>query len=202
MMPKFDVVKKGYDIAQVNNYLTASVQSDKDALSEKSIRIEELKAENAALLREIEQLKKREKNVNEALMTAIEKAKEMDYSTKIRFALEGERIKLFRDKWLNYCDKNIQDTYLQKKRGEVSGALMDIEEELVEAMSKDMDLQVSRPENEVQAQYMEEAKRIISKARKTAGVKHEESTAATFNLNELNNPPELEDICKQLGLMA
>lgn len=202
-MENFKLEKKGYSKLEVDAYLNL-VKSEREALNSKSIRLEELKAENAKLKAEINVLKTRENSVNDALMTAIEKAKEMDYSTKIRFALEGERIKLFRQKWINFCDKERQNLKLQDKKGLITNQLLEIENEIINVMGKDLNLVPTKGvEPDVDKQYLEESKRILNKAKKMTASESriEENLPKEFDLNDLDNPPNLEDLCKQLGLI-
>lgn len=202
-MARFKIVKKGYSLEEVENYINNSMRSDKESSQDKSIRIDELKAEIDTLKRRIEEYKRKEDNVNDALYTAIEKAKEMDYATKIRFALEGERVKLFKEKWIAFCDKEKANLRIVERRGEITNQLVDIEREIVKTIANDLKLKVENCDtlNSAEKQYLSESKRILEKARNECACKNE-VMASDFNLNELSNPPNLEELCKQLGLMG
>ena len=73
-MYKFDTVKKGYDKVQVDNYINREIDSYKQTISDKNMRISELLHQNNNLNKQIDEFKLREDNVNKALITAIEKA--------------------------------------------------------------------------------------------------------------------------------
>lgn len=172
-MARFKIVKKGYSLEEVENYINNSMRSDKESSQDKSIRIDELKAEIDTLKRRIEEYKRKEDNVNDALYTAIEKAKEMDYATKIRFALEGERVKLFKEKWIAFCDKEKANLRIVERRGEITNQLVDIEREIVKTIANDLKLKVENCDtlNSAEKQYLSESKRILERHVMNAPVK-------------------------------
>lgn len=153
----FSISRKGYDKEQVQEYI--KVQTDK---YEKTIlglrdRVEGLLRENQDLLRKVDLLKKEQDNINLALTQAIDKAKNIEYSSKVKFALEGERLKVFSSKWESYCKANI-NVIDKSQRDGVRGKLREFEEELTTLMSKE--LNIGDYVNEADQDFFSESKRL------------------------------------------
>jgi len=123
-------------------------------------RIEGLLRENQELVRKVESLKKEQDSINIALTQAIDKAKNIEYSSKVKFALEGERLKIFSSKWQSYCKANVNVVDRAQRDG-VSDRLKDFENELVELMSKE--LNISDYVNEADQDFFSESKRLNRK---------------------------------------
>ena len=156
----FSISRKGYDKNQVQEYI--KYQSDK---YEKTIgglrdRVEGLIRENQELVKKVESLKKEQDNINLALTQAIDKAKNIEYSSKVKFALEGERLKIFSSKWESYCKANI-NVIDKSQRDGVRGRLREFEDELVNLMSKE--LNIGDYVNEADQDFFTESKRLNRK---------------------------------------
>lgn len=234
-MDRFRLERKGYDKKEVEDYLARSEKQRQTVISEQAMRIEEMKAQIVKLEQDNESYRLRENSVNEALLSAIEKAKEIDGTTRIRFALEGERIKLFENKWISYCKKTMQSL---KIKNETVEFLNSVDSELAQLMYQDLNIMQSEPAE----QYAAEKARLKKRGKIAAEHKDhigdeeniftyddyeamtetpelqatqkskitqakvnsvpQQSTAANnaFNLDDLQNPPTLADLCKQLGL--
>ena len=67
--------------------------------SEKTARINELKAENAKIMQELDAYRAREKEIAETLTFARKKSDEFIAEAKVKYALECERLKIYRKKW-------------------------------------------------------------------------------------------------------
>lgn len=202
-MNKFEIVRRGYNVAQVEEYLSNKDLLDKQSLLAKNQRVEELKAEVSRLISEQQAYKKKEESVNLALITAIEKANEIECQTKLRFTLECERIKLFRGKWTAFVSRYSHELGLALKMDEFNNSLEGLERELADMMRSNTKIdEGSNAKNDPQAQYLEESKRLIAKLKSKNSQKQQDALSAQFNLDEINNPPKLEDLCKDLGLTS
>ena len=95
-MYNFDIAKKGYNTEQVDRYITKEIDSYKQVVAEKNMRISELLHMNNNLNKQIDEYKLREDNVNKALITAIEKAQEMESLIKKSYNIELERLRIWR----------------------------------------------------------------------------------------------------------
>ena len=161
-MSKFNIVKKGYDISEVESYLAKQAISDKQCIQDKSLRIEDLIAEVNCLKGQLSQFKSRESNVNNALITALDKAQEMEYVAKMRYELELERVKIFRNKWMSYCDNIKEKCKITESKGEVIGVLDLLVSDLADSISNGIKFSLNDVDSDVTAQYREEANRILN----------------------------------------
>lgn len=70
-----------------------------DLVNKQSLRLEELKKENERILRELDAYRAKEKEISETLAYAKKQAESITAEAKIKYALECERIKIYRQKW-------------------------------------------------------------------------------------------------------
>ena len=107
-MDTFRVKFKGYDKKQVDDYIVGLSSQFEKTNAELRERIKRLENENDELYRNLCDYRRREESISTALMNAIDKAKEIDYASKVRFALEGERLSDFSRKWTTYCTGQVR----------------------------------------------------------------------------------------------
>ena len=154
---KFSIKRKGYDKSEVQEYIKA--QTDKYEMTILGLRdrVEGLQRENQNLLRKVDLLKSEQDSVNLALTQAIDKAKNIEYSSKVKFALEGERLKVFSGKWESYCKANVSAVDRAQRDG-VRGRLREFEDELIELLSKE--LNIGDYVNEADIDFFAESQRL------------------------------------------
>lgn len=136
---EFAIVRKGYDPKQVDAYLEKLTRQYDDATLERTDRIEELKHENARLQEQITRLQDKQQTVELLLEQAADKAKEMEYASKVRYCLEGERIRLFRAKWTEYCTRQTSGMW-QEQDAAMQRTLARAEEELRTLMASQLNI--------------------------------------------------------------
>ena len=91
---------------------------------------------------------------------AVEKSKQIEYASKVRYALEGERLKIFSDKWMRYCE-SVASKVDKDIAISTSNFIKKTEEELKEGLVKD--LNVGSFLSEVSSVYNRERDRLINK---------------------------------------
>lgn len=106
-MDTFRTKFKGYDKKQVDDYIIGLSSQFEKSNAELRERVKRLENENDGLYRDLCAYRQREESISTALMNAIDKAKEIDYASKVRFALEGERLADFSRKWTSYCRNQV-----------------------------------------------------------------------------------------------
>ena len=153
----FSISRKGYDKNQVQEYIKAQTDKYEKTILGLRDRVEGLTRENQELMRKVDSLKKEQDNINIALTQAIDKAKNIEYSSKVKFALEGERLKVFSGKWESYCKANV-NVIDKSQRDGVRGKLREFEEELVTLMSKE--LNIGDYVNEADQDFFSESRRL------------------------------------------
>lgn len=154
---KFSSQRKGYDKGQVEEYIKMLTDKYESTILALRDRIEGLTRENKGMYDKVNELKREQDSINLALTQAIDKAKNIEYSSKVKFALEGERIKIFSSKWQSYCKANVQ-TVDKSQRDGVVARLKEYEDELTQLMSKE--LNISDFVSEADQDYYSESKRL------------------------------------------
>lgn len=195
-MYNFEIVKKGYNSSQVDNYITKEIDSYKKVVAEKNMRISELLHMNNNLNKQIEEYKAREDNVNKALITAIEKCEEMELLVKKSYNIELERLRIWRDKWLIYADKCKAVAGFNSIKGEVIGVLAALEEELISRINSGITLSTEKNLSEPEAQYNKELARMESKRAATA----EDFVNTDEEIEKILSNPEFNKLIKSLGI--
>lgn len=153
----FATARKGYDRFQVQEYIKDMTDKYEKTIMGLRDRVEGLKRENGELTHKVDLLKHDQDSINLALTQAIDKAKNIEYSSKVKFALEGERLKIFSSKWQSYC-KATCNTVDKSQRDNVVAKLKEFEGELVDLMNKE--LNIGDYVNEAEQDYFSENRRL------------------------------------------
>ncbi len=191
-MYKFDIVKKGYNKEQVDSYIAREIDSYKQTVSDKNMRISELLHLNNNLNKQLDEYKLREDNVNKALITAIEKSQEMEMLVKKSYNIELERLRIWRDKWVSYAEKCKGIVGFTSVKGEVIGVLTMLEDELVQRINKGISLSTDVGLNEAEEQYSKELARIESKN----NVSKDDLIASDDEIEKILSNPEFNKLIK------
>lgn len=194
-MYKFEIVKKGYNTLQVDNFISKEIEDYKQAVQDKNIRLQELLHQNADLKKQLQECRSREANVNQALVTAIEKSQEMEQIAKNSYNLELERLRVWRNKWIGYVENLKKSCKLTECKGEVIGILSSLEQELLENIKCGINLSYTKNLSEPEKQYNRELERIERKKEKTTD--HDENFD---ELDKILSNPEFNDLIKSLGI--
>ena len=195
-MYSFDIVKKGYNKEQVDSYIAKETDSYKQTIADKNMRISELLHLNNNLNKQLDEYKMREDNVNKALITAIEKAQEMEMLVKKSYNIELERLRIWRDKWNSYAEKCKGIVGFNSLKGEVIGVLSALENELIERIDKGIALNTKAGLNEAEEQYSKEVARIQSKQNKA----NEDLIATDEEIERILSNPDFNNLIKSLGI--
>ena len=163
-------------------------------IAEQRIQISELSKENFQLLEELEKFKEKEKLISSALINAEKRAQEIIEQAELQYSLEVAKLKKFCDKWDEYFNmlKEKYPLYPTTKKA------IKIKEKIVQAEKISKSKKIIE---EVDAMLSEDGQVFDPKS------KIRDYIAATsdngFNMNDVLNPGklELEDLCKELGLI-
>lgn len=105
-----------------------------DLVKEQAKRIAELKGENARLLQKLDEYEKRDREIIDTLAFAKKKCDEMLSESKVKYALECERLKTFHEKWIAAA----KDGYLKYGIEQTDRILRDCRAELEKAFADDL----------------------------------------------------------------
>ncbi|MDR1906309.1 MAG: DivIVA domain-containing protein [Clostridiales bacterium] len=163
-MSGFSVVRRGYNAKEVDEYIAKNKSYLEDKLKEQKLRINELKIQNLKLAAIIKEMRAREDDVKNALIAANEKAKEIMSAAKLKYALEGQRLRLLQVKWTNHFEslgnKEICDDYKP-----MQAYYIGIEAELQSILKNDFGITVEKAEtsihDDILSQYKSETKRLF-----------------------------------------
>lgn len=180
--------EKKLNNSQVQALLRAEQFKYEINLSEQKERIFELVEENKKLKKEISTFKTKDEQVGKALICAVGRAKEIEDSAKKKFINGINRVKIFESKFANYY-KMIMQIY------PVDQTLMQAEEFIKQL---DIVLDVDNMTSVDTSKKMFNSKNTLGQRFNVDG----ETSEFGFDLTEALNPSkDLEDICRELGLM-
>ena len=183
-MARFSIVKKGYSVDEVEGFINKLLQLTEDRLTEQSKRINELKGELRAVTAEKNELRAREISVSQALTEAMRRADEIERAAQARYAIELNRLRLFRKRFDEYITKISDEAPISDAISEFKGSVKALESELAEVMQNEFNLINSIPP-------IQELEHEVTKSEDNG-----------FDLKEALTPKEtLEEICKELGLI-
>lgn len=190
-----ELKKRSYKRSEVNLMLEAYKTEYESRINEQRNRIQELISQNDSLCVECEKLKQKENLILLTLERAEKTALELKELSEKEYALEIERLKKFSEKWDAYFKK-------VKEKYPTSSAV----KKAVGIKSKlDKSIKLSTPK-----EVIDEMENLIdgkSKTKFQPKNKIRDYIAATendgFNMEEVLNPGDLqlEDLCKELGLL-
>ena len=176
-----------------------AVAAEKDKIFALLEENAELKQQNAALLR-------RDKLISDALVAAVEKAKEIESAAKRKCDLEIKRLRLFQAKWQQYFARVMEQYPVDENLQKMQEFTQKVGEILGSESGRPLDATVQTQNvSSVFADFRKEtavasATPFDPKAKIDAYMKSESG----FDMEEVLNPKgelNLEALCRELGLM-
>lgn len=104
-MKRFKVVKNGYDKEEIDDYLFKLNEDYENKFREQKMRINDLKRELVSTKEQLDSFKEKNSNISDALVVAVETAKQIENSSKNIYELEIKRIRSLYDKWKSFLDE-------------------------------------------------------------------------------------------------
>lgn len=101
----FKTEKKGYNRAQVDEYILNLVKGYEQTAARQSELIEQLKLRLAESEKKNKAYRGRESLISDAITSAVAKADEIDRLARLKYTREMEQLKVFHDKWLSYYER-------------------------------------------------------------------------------------------------
>lgn len=185
----FDRDKKGYNSAQVDDYIARLNEEHYREAGDLRHRIDELKAELDEKNKRVAELESRREAIATALINAVEKANEIERAAVKRYRDEMDQLRVFHGKWQAHYNALLA----RYPDDEGLKAQSKFNEAMDEILSDDEASEVFA------GVYESEKKRVKPKASSLA----ENSVSASgFDFAEAWNPTEdLGSIMSELGLM-
>lgn len=161
---RFKLSLTGYNKKEVDEYIIKIQSLNYESLALANQNVSILEDEIKQLKKEIKVKDSREEEVTEAIISATNRAKELENAWKQRYALEVERIRLFRNKWESFIEEKKLKLPAKDRCDKVTGQLYAEERELIKMMKENFNLSTeANYKNPVNEQYLDESKRLINK---------------------------------------
>ena len=188
--------KKKYSLQEVEKLIDSCSREYQEKLNNQKAKISFLIDENKRLMDKVEEYKGKDALITSTLLSAQEKADEMEKTINDKYTLVVENLKKFVKNWQNYFE------YLKDKDPNYDTIQQVIK--LKEALKVDI---LENDDKQTIESIEEKLKNLSSNIEFMPKERLNNYIAATsengFNLEEVLNPGklELEDLCKELGLM-
>lgn len=160
VQPRFALVRRGYDVDSVEAYIALEREKADRAGLEQKERIRVLKAQCERLTEELAVYRDKEEQIKSALITAGEQAEKTTLDIKFRYAMELERLKLFRAKWTGAYEEIKQRYNFSKDALNMESVALSVKLELERFLAQDFSLDRGIPAEETEAAFKEEAERL------------------------------------------
>ncbi|MDY6077807.1 MAG: hypothetical protein SPI46_00255 [Eubacteriales bacterium] len=122
--------------------------------------VDGLKEENARLAKETETLRSKEEEVKNVLAAATKKAFDIKTDMKLQYAMETERLKLFKTKWTGAYDDLKKKYGFDKDALLVESTVTDVSLKIENLLNKDFGIQTDNDCDDAENQLMAEADRL------------------------------------------
>lgn len=228
---RFPVKRKGYDVTAVESYISAEAQRNESAQLAARERICALEAKCDDLKKDLAELKSKEEQIKTAFIAASRDADRLTADVKARYALELDRLRLFRAKWTGAYEQLKERYHFDKDALNMESVAVSVELDLQKFLSQDFSLNKGVLDDEMETYFKSEVARLTAqqateqeKSKSKAGEQSarggdsealselkdrireagsQADDSAAFSLDEALHPTEsLAEICRALGLKA
>lgn len=158
--PRFALVRRGYDVPSVEAYIGLEREKTDKAGAEQRERIRSLTERCDKLTAELERYRTREGQIKNALISATEQAERTMLDIKFRFAMELNRLQIFRAKWTSAYEE-IKERY--KFGGDalnMESVALSVKIELEKFLAEEFSVNRDEPRDETEAAFRDEAERL------------------------------------------
>ncbi len=211
---RFKLSRRGYDVDEVESYIATERARAEDVQLAQRERIAALKEQCAKQEEQLNELKGREEQIKQALITATRNADRLTEDVKARYAIELDRLRLFRAKWTGAYEQLKERYRFDKDALNMESVAVSVEMELGKLLSQDFSLAKGDDVDEMEEYFKSEVDRLTSSTRAPSPTDAPEAaelreklkaagSSAAFSFEEALHPKEsLAEICRALGLKA
>ena len=139
-MAKFKVSFKGYDRKEVDAYLHKKTEFYESREKELEECIKRLKEENDYLYAKNGEYRRNEERVSGAIVKAMEMKSDLEREIKRKIALEEDRLRIFKTKWLAYV-KGINRANADRVAEDAQDYIAAFRKEFVLRATRELDLE-------------------------------------------------------------
>lgn len=155
----FKTELNGYKKCEVDERLQKDARRI-EVLEAQVALVDGLKDENQRLASEVEKYKKCEDEVKNVLAVATKKAFDIKTDMKLQYALETERLKIFKAKWTSAYDELKRKYGFDTDAAIVESAVTDVSLKIEAILNKDFGIRLTDDATDAEKQLMEEADRL------------------------------------------
>lgn len=160
VQPRFALVRRGYDVASTEAYIAAERDKAERIGLEQKERIRLLKSQVEQLTAELNVYRDKEEQIKSALMSATEQAEKTVLDVKFRYAMELERLKLFRAKWTSAYEEIKERYNFSKDALNMESVALSTKLEIERFLAQDFSLDKGDPVEETESEFRTEADRL------------------------------------------
>lgn len=208
---RFKLKRRGYDVDEVEKYLSATNAEFERVGREQRERIAELSEKINELTRIVMDYRAREESISSAFVAANEKAEKLTADIRLRYGMELERLRLFKEKWTGVY-RELKERYrFDKDALNMESVAVQTKLEIERVLAREFSLSKGEDESEVETQFHSESERLAKsdlavedlKNKLLSAGKRKEEQGAAFSLEEATHPTEtLEELCAYFGLVG
>ena len=175
-MAKFKARFRGYDREEVNAYLHKTTEYNESRIKELEECIRRLKEENDYLYSKNNEYRRNEERVSGAIVKAMEVKGDLERDVKRKIALEEDRLRIFKTKWLAYV-KGINRSNADRVAEDAQEYIEAFRREFVKKASRDLDIE-EEPFSAAERSYHAERERLAAIAKDVAPTENAASADA------------------------
>ncbi len=191
-MARFSAERKGYNKKEVEDYIGKTEKYLEGKIKDLQERITSLKEELEETCSLNEEYRKRENKISGLLLKAMDVKEELEAEARAERAIESDRLKIFREKWLTYATElrcTRQSDVIAKLDKLTDEVCFDLEQHV----RTDLNLLKALPKEELspetEQEFRDESARVTEAKKEKAELTPEEESRRLANL------------CKSLGIL-
>lgn len=189
-MARFNIERKGYNKKEVDEYIGKTVSYLESKINDQNERIKQLKDEADFLYKKNDDYRRNEEKVSTALMKVMEIRESAEQEMYERNELELERLKMFREKWINYA-LEVQRAECETIIDTLNSYMDSFTSEIKSNLKTNLNIRPAPPKrSEAEEEYFREKTRL-------SGLVQNDN----FEAQQCEESEKLMRMCKNLGLL-
>jgi len=159
-MVRFKSAWKGYDKKAVDEYIHKTNSFQESKIRELEECVERLKSENDYLYAKNAVYRRNEERVSSAIVKAMEVKSSLEKEMRAKIALEEDRLKVFKTKWIAYT-RGINECNADRVVGDIQGYIDAFRQDFIKKANRDLALsQNASQDSPAERSYRSEQTRV------------------------------------------
>ena len=136
---RFNTERFGYNMKEVDEFVEKANRENNASLQEQRALVADLRAEIDLLKSELQKYKQQDSSISDALIAAVETAKQIEENSKNIYDLEIRRVRSLYDKWQGYLDEMMDRYPAMKEQFDPSTITTAFKKSINEVLAKNED---------------------------------------------------------------